>query len=276
MELNGCHVIAARSTHAVQAASFVLELPAQISIDIAQNAIKHYENSPFLKELFPVKSENQAVSIDLTGEQGNVKHTSSIDGFTLQRVSPEDGSIEFSFVMQTNQVIFTCNKYSRWNDVSSQALTLFGEFLSFICPIPGIAVVGLQYVDEFFITGNKEEFKPSIIFSPNNSRLPSSLLNANGFWHNHSGWFGHGPLTTTTDDRVLNNLNISVYPQLPDRDAVQFITAHRLMLKTPISDKNKLVESLPVTFEMLHSANKDLFREILNQETLESIKLFKE
>ncbi|ADI28527.1 TIGR04255 family protein [Methylotenera versatilis] len=270
MELNGCHVIAARSTHAVQAASFVLELPAHISSDIAQAALNYYENSHSLKELFPIKTEAQGISINLDDQSVNVNQSTGLQGLTLQRVT-DDGSLELSFAIQNNQMVYTCHKYTGWKEVFEKALSILSEFMEFVCPVPGVSVVGIQYVDEFFITGNKEGFRSDIIFSTDNTRLPVSLLSASGFWHNHSGWFS--PTPDKTQGQVLNNLNVSVYPQQPDRHAVQIITAHRLMLALPISDKGRVLETLPTTFEMLHSTNKALFREVLNEETLRSINL---
>lgn len=268
MELNGCHVIAARSTHAVQSAIFVLELPAEIPTDIIQKALAHYESSSVLKEFFPIKSENRKTNINITQEAVGVNQSDGIHGVTLQRIAT-DGSLEFTFSIQGNQVAYTCNKYSKWNDVSNKAIEMLSEFSAFVCPIPGVAVIALQYVDEFFITGNLNEFRSSIVFSDKSKRLPPAFLDEKDFWHNHAGWFETSP----KNNRVLNNLNVSVYPQQLERNVVQIISAHRVILATPVTDQNELLMLMPDSFEMLHEMNKTMFREILNKETLKSINL---
>ena len=127
----------------------------------------------------------------------------------------------------------------------------------------------MQYVDEFLITGTLTEFRSSILIAQDNKRLPYAVLEEKDFWHNHAGWFELSP----KNDRVLNNLNISYYPQQHDRNAVQIISAHKEMLKAPVTEHDVLAVLLPDSFEMLHSMNKAMFKEILNDETLKSINL---
>lgn len=268
MELNGCHVIAARSTHAVQAAMFVLELPAEIPTEIIQKASAHYDSSVALKEFFPIKTENRGVQINLTPESFGINQPDGIQGVTLQR-NDADGFPEFIMGIQGNQLAFSCNKYTSWKDVSKRAIELLTEFSSFVCPIPGVAVIALQYVDEFFITGVLAEFRSTIIFSEQSKRLPSAVINETDFWHNHTGWFGSSP----NGNRVLNNLNISYYPQQPERNAVQIISAHKEILKVPVNEHGEIVNLLRSSFEILHTMNKSMFKEILNSNTLKSINL---
>ncbi len=268
MELNGCYVIAARSTHAVQAAMFVLELPAEIPTETIQKASAYYESSTTLKEFFPLKTENRAMLINITQESFGVNQTDGIQGITLQRMSI-DSTPEFVLTIQGNQIAFICNKYTRWQEVSQKAIELLTEFSEFICPVPGVAVIALQYVDEFIVTGKLDEFRGSILFDATCKRLPLAVLDEKEFWHNHAGWFEASP----TDDHVLNNLNVSYYPQLPDRNAVQIISAHKDVLKSPIIDHHELVALMPDSFEMLHLMNKTMFKALLNDETLQSINL---
>lgn len=268
MELNGCHVIAARSTHAVQAAMFVLELPAEIPTEIIQKASAHYDSSAALKEFFPIKTENRGMQINFTPESFGINQPEGILGVTLQR-NDTDGVPEFVLGIQGNQLAFSCNKYTTWKDVSKIAIELLTEFSALVCPVPGVAVIALQYVDEFFITGALSQFRSSIIFSDTSKRIPSAVIDETDFWHNHAGWFG----TSTNGNRVLNNLNISYYPQQPERHAVQLISAHKEILKVPVTDHGEIVNLLRSSFEMLHTMNKSMFKEILNTDTLKSINL---
>lgn len=252
----------------MQAAMFVLELPAQIPTEIIQKASALYESSTALKEFFPVKTDNRGMFINISNDSVGVNQSEGIQGITLQRIAT-DGSPEFILSIQANQLAFTCNKYTRWPEVSKKAIELLNEFSELICPVPGVAVIALQYVDEFFITGDLSAFRPSILFNSDSKRLPIAVLDENDFWHNHAGWFERSP----KDDRVLNNLNVSYYPQQPDRNAVQIISAHKEILKVPVSEHKTLVAIMSDSFEMLHIMNKAMFKEILNKETLKSINL---
>ncbi len=268
MELNGCHVIAARSTHAVQAAMFVLELPAPIPTEIIQKASLHYENTTALKEFFPIKAENRGMLINISQDTVGVNSTDGISGITLQRMGA-DGIPEYVFSMQDNQLAFTCNKYTRWKEISPKAIDFLNQFSSFVCPVPGIAVIALQYVDEFLVTGNLPEYRSSILFNAKSARLPATIFNGSDFWHNHAGWFD----TNQNEERVLNNLNVSYYPQQPDKNAVQIVSAHKEILKTPLLEHNALRGLMTNSFKTLHDMNKEMFKEFLNRQTLDSIGL---
>lgn len=267
MEINGCYVIPARTNHAVQAAMFVLEMPAQISPEILRVALEQYEESQSLKEMFPIKSQNQGIAIDLSTNPVKTTQVDNLQGITLQRNSA-DGNLDLMLNIQGNQVALTFNTYTRWSEIFNQAKEILNKFMPLVCPIPGVNVIGLQYVDEFFITGDLSKFNSSMIFSSTTSRLPSSALDETNFWHNHSGWFEIAP----DDEKILNNLNISYYPQ-QDKNAVQLISAHRLMLKTPIADIEILGKTISETYELLHEKNKTMFKEILNDDAKQSINL---
>ena len=268
MELNGCHVIAARSTHAVQAAMFVLELPAQIPTETIQLASQHYENNLTLKEFFPIKAENRGMLINFSQDAVGVNQTDGISGITLQRIGA-DGIPEFVFSMQDNQLAFTCNKYTRWKEISPLAIDFLNQFSSFICPTPGIAVIALQYVDEFWVTGKLQEYKSSILFNEDSKKIPIGIFDLTDFWHNHAGWFEKND----NGKRILNNLNVSYYPQQPDKNAVQIVSAHKEILETPLLEHNALRDLMTNSFETLHAMNKEMIKEFLNKETLNSIGL---
>ena len=267
MELKGCHVVAARSTHAVQAAMFVLELPAQIPTEVIQKASAYYESSSTLKEFFPVKAENRGMLINLTPDNVGVGQADGINGITLQRIGT-DGVPEYVLNMQGNQLAFTCNKYTRWKEVSPKAIDLLNQFSSLLCPVPGVAVIALQYVDEFLVTGELTEYRPSILFK-NSKKLPIAIFDQSDFWHNHAGWFEKNK----NKERILNNLNISYYPQQPEKNAVQIVSAHKEILKKPVVEHKSLLPLMTDSFEALHTLNKAMFKEILNSETLKSINL---
>jgi uncharacterized protein (TIGR04255 family) len=268
MEFNGCHVIAARSTHAVQAAMFVLELAAEIPPETIQEALNYYESSKELKEFFPVKTEGRGMHINDQENSVNIKQPKGTLGIILQKNS-DKGVPEYVFNMENNQISFTCNKYTRWDEISSSAIEILSQMSKFVLPTPGVIVIALQYVDEFFVTGDKNEFRSSIIFDAKSERIPTAALSEKNFWHNHAGWFVKSP----KNDRILNNLNISYYPQNPEKNAVQIISAHKEILNAPLTEHDNFANFMLESFEMLHKMNKEMFKEILNEETLKSINL---
>lgn len=268
MHFEGCSVVPAKSEHAVQAAVFVCELPAAVSSEAIGRVIAYYDSSAGLKEIFPRKTEVRGMAIAVSPKSVGVRTDGEIAGVKFDRLMP-DGNVELAISLQGNLLSFTCNIYSRWATVSEQALGLLKEFAAFLLPEPGVGVFGLQYVDEFFVTGDHMAFRPSMLFARDNEQIPRFLQEQAGSWHNHTGWF--------EDDvdggfKTLNNVNINVALQ-PEKLVVQIIAAHRHIMPKPIDTAEGLALAIRPQFDLLHSGNKDLLRKLLRDEIRSAIHL---
>lgn len=269
MHFSGCSVLPAKSEHAVQAVVFVCELAAAISPEAVLRVIEHYDKSSGLREAFPRKAELRGVAISITAGTGvGVQNRGDVVGVVFDRIAP-DGNVEIAISIQGNTLSFTCNTYSRWSQVSQQAIKLLSEFACFVLPDPGVAVLGLQYVDEFYVTGKVQAFRPSMLFAPDGALIPPFFHEKEGPWHNHLGWFE--PIGNE-GARMLNNVNISVVAQ-PERMVVQIVGAHRLIRAMPISSIDELAKTIEIEFDVLHRRNKDLLGELLVDKAKSSIHL---
>lgn len=264
-----CNIVPCKGNHAVQSAVFVLELSAPILVPQIKAAIECYELSEGLRKFFPNKTENRGgISIAINGGDVAVEQSQDIDGVVFQRLGL-DGSLDIALTIQGNNISYTCNKYTRWKETSQQALSMLKEFAKYIFPELSVTVIGLQYIDEFLITGETDTFIPSMILNDNH-RIPKALLVQNGGWHNHSGWFEFNE----ENDRNLVNLNFNMVPQ-PENAVFQIVTVHREIKHLPIKSLEILVKVIDLSFEKLHQRNKTLLREILNVETQNTISLGK-
>jgi len=240
---------------------FVLEMPANVSPEMVGEALAHYEKSDTLKELFPNKVQSSSVSINIQDTGVNVSHNGSEQGLLLQRLGSKNNP-EISIQLENNLLTFSCHNYSRWNEVSEKAYFVFKEFLSFICPALGVSVIGLQYIDEFFVSGKKESFKPRMLLSSASTRIPSHILDQEDFWHSFNGWFD-----PFDDGKILTNFNISYHPQ-PEytRNVVRIAAAHRYFLSNVINDQSELAKDLSKYFDVLHVKNKEILKELLTND----------
>ncbi|MDD2933876.1 MAG: TIGR04255 family protein [Methylotenera sp.] len=264
-----CNIVPSKGSHAVQSAVFVLELSAPVLVPQIKAAIECYESSEGLRKFFPTKTENRGgISIAINGGDIAVEQNQDIDGVVFQRLS-SDGSLDIALTIQANNISYTCNKYTRWKETSQQALSMLKEFVKYIFPELSVTVIGLQYIDEFLITGEVSAFTPSMILN-DNQRVPHALLSQKGGWHNHSGWFE----SNEENDRNLINLNFNMVPQ-PENAVFQIVTVHREIKHFPIKSLENLVKDIDLSFEKLHERNKTLLREILNDETQSTISLGK-
>lgn len=268
MHFSGCSVLPAKSEHAVQAVVFVCELPAGVSPEAVGRLIHHYDATPGLRNAFPRKTEIRGMSIAVSPGSVDVQHGGDVTGVTLDRVAP-NGAVETAVSLQGNVLSFTCNLYSRWSLVSGQAISLLTELASFVLPEPGIVVFGLQYIDEFYVTGDQNAFHPSMLFSTTGGRIPTFLNEQVGPWHNHSGWFEKDDATGV---RTLNNMNINVVSQ-PEKLLVQIVSAHRNIMPAPASSREELSNVIGAQFDSLHTQNKKLLGELLTATAQDAIHL---
>lgn len=267
MHINNCSIVPAKSEHAVQAAVFVCELPALLSSEAIGKIIAYYESSPELQKLFPKKSESRGVSISVGLKGVGVQNDENITGVNFERISPS-GDVELALSFNTSIISYVCNSYTRWKTVSKDAISILEQFIKFVVPAPGISVIGLQYVDEFFISGEFNSFTPSMIFAEDCPLLPKNVLTQSGGWHSHSGWFEAG----ADGEKRLNNLNVNMVLQ-PERMVLQIVSAHRSILLQPIIELDGVSATLNEHFDKLHLSNKELFARLLNSQMKSEIHL---
>lgn len=269
MHIENCSIVPLNSEHAVRSVSFVCELGANLSPEKIKEIISYYDNSTELRKIFPKKTAAQGASIYFSQHGVDVNNSGDINQVILERIGT-DGSTEFGLSLQGNIINFNSNQYSRWASVSQEAFAILSQFVSLVLPAPGISVFGLQYVDEFIVTGEINSFRPSMLFEPGSKILPANVSERTGPWHNHTGWFSDD--NTEQHDKLLHNLNINVIPQ-HEKVIVQIIGAHRYILSNPIANIDDDCTVMTNKFQIMHDVNKALLRELLSKQALEEIHL---
>ena len=270
MHIQNCSIVPVNSEHAVKAVSFVCELGANLSTEKLQQIIAHYEGSSGLRNIFQKKTEGRSDSITVTSNGVDVKKNSGeISHVVFERIGTED-NVELALTVHANIINFSSNQYSRWANVSKEAFAILEEFVCFAMPDPGISVFGIQYVDEFIVTGDIASFRPSMLFDAKSKTISPNTFERIGPWHNHMGWFEDD--NALQQDKVLHNLNINVVPQ-HEKLVVQIIGAHRYILSNPVSNKSLASVAMSEKFVFLHRKNVSVLKELLNKNALTDIHL---
>ena len=141
MHINNCSIVPAKSEHAVQAAVFVCELPALLSIEAIRKVISHYETSTELQKLFPKKAESRSVSISVGAGGIGVQNNENITGVNFERIDA-NSNVELALSFNGSAITYVCNSYTRWNIVFKDAISILEQFIKFVIPEPGISVIG--------------------------------------------------------------------------------------------------------------------------------------
>lgn len=271
MHIQNCSIVPVNSEHAVKVVSFVCELGANFSVEKIRQIIAHYDSSSGLRKIFPNKTEGRATSISISPQGVDVKNDGEINQVILER-SREDGSKEFVLTLQGNQINFSSFQYTRWSDISKEAYAILIEFINLVLPDPGVSVLGLQYLDEFIVSGDINSFRASMLFDANSKYLPTHFHDKMGPWHNHMGWFDED--VALQPNKILHNLNINAAQQ-QEKIVVQVLGAHRYILPAPIINRKEATEAMENKFNILHNKNKMLLAELLSEGAQKDIHLEK-
>lgn len=261
--------------HGIKSVIFALEFAAPISIE-ALLGIRDGDSGAALKKRLPRLQEQRSIVLNLGAPHPQVGFGLGIDaanqpisGLQYDCTLP-DGRVEWAVAIQQTSILITCGSYARWKGTSDTAR----EFLRLIVPhLNGavVAVVGLQYVDEFQSTVRKEEFQLSGLFSQTSRFVPQNLVERRGPCHSHHGYFD---LLEEPPARILNNVNVNVLEE-PSAFRVEVVGSHRCMLREPIAlaDAAVLEPDGPIggVWEKLHAHNKAIIGDILIDEVKRAI-----
>lgn len=259
--------------HGIKSVVFALELVGAISAETLV-AIKDGDAGATLKKSLPRVQEQRSIVLNFpmapSGFNPGVDQTTQpLTGLQYDLIKP-DGSTEWAVSIQQSMILITCGNYERWKAISEKAR----EFLKTIVPYLGeivVATVGLQYVDEFYSTVPKEQFKLSGLFSSTSRYIPQNIVGCNGPCHSHHGFFDtlEQPLA-----RILNNINVNVLEETA-AFRIEVVGAHRCMLRTQIGLNDiALLQpegTIGAVWEKLHTHNKKIIGDMLIDEVKQAI-----
>lgn len=197
-----------------------------------------------------------------------------LSGLSFEALQP-NGEPGWSLAIQRNFLAVTCHVYSRWNDIWPLAKDLLLPFVPVLARECGISVIGLQYVDQFRAIGASERFRAADLFRDGSQFLPKHVFELDDLWHSHHGFFQ--AMTAPTAHRRLNNIDVDVVNANEER-LIQITTAHRALLDQPATDGAALLVDkdggeLHHHMVELHQVNKQLLRQLLNDDICEQINL---
>lgn len=195
-------------------------------------------------------------------------------GVTFDALQP-NGDPAWSLVIQRNFLAVNCHLYTRWKDIWATARGLLLPFVPVLARECGIAVIGLQYVDQFRAVGPAEQFRAGQVLREGSRFLPPGVFELDDLWHSHHGFFQN--LAEPSAHRRLNTIDVDVVGADHER-LIQITTAHRALLDQPATDGAALLDhddggELHHHMVDLHLANKRLLRQLLNDTLCEQINL---
>lgn len=259
-------LVPSKGIHSVQQVTLAVEFVAPVTSEVLDKLRQHYDATEGLKKWFQRKTEQHAQAAVLTEGKVDVKEGRELQGITFERVAADE-KVEWNLTVTPSAAYIICANYTRWKAVSEQSVVLLTDALSVMADAK-IGIVGIQYVDEFYWTGEKEAFSADMVFDRNSPFLPRSVFECSPAWHNHSGWYEM--VQEPKPCNVLTNMNVNMFDQ-QNRIASQIITLHRVSLPTQVSAPE--ISTLRPYYDRLHDLNKEQLKQLLSAAASELIKL---
>ncbi|WP_089729472.1 TIGR04255 family protein [Candidatus Thiosymbion oneisti] len=268
-------VVPIADRHAIKTVSFALEWRDPLQEDILTLLMALH---PRVRDKLPRVLKQEEILFNVVvgpvEPERQAPAKPRLAGVMFDALQP-NGQQAWALVVRKNFLVVSCHIYTRWNDIWREALELLTPFVPILAKERGISAIGLQYIDQFRVTGACDQFRASHLLREGSRFVPAHVFELEGLWNSHHGFFKQ--LAAPTAHRRLDNVNVDVV-DVNNECLIQITTAHRALLDSPATDESSLLEPadgsrLHHHMVELHKANKKLLGELLNDTVCERIGL---
>jgi uncharacterized protein (TIGR04255 family) len=201
-------------------------------------------------------------------------------GVGFQRFSA-NGEVAASILCDGDEIIFRLREYSIWEEVKPIIVDAFGRLLEqYIKEVPAVKIFKLQYLNEFLAKSDNVRSTAELFKSDNEWIAPFGVKSEEP-WHCHVGRF----IPVNENLRYLVNIHCDVstatQTALAEKIGQERNLAKVLVLagcyynvpggKPLIVSKDKAREALEEHFEMAHSLEKNILRELISDSYLDAM-----
>jgi len=244
-------------TNAVKVIAFAISLEKELSLTEITTLIGKLKENEILKA-FSEHQIQHVVSM-VIGQIDTPKQDNSVGGIIFNQ--KDDNKVTWSLIANKDSVIVTCRNYSRWNQVSIQAL----EYINIVFKEldTNIAQITLEYLDEFEVLDNRLNWKESL-FKNSCEYITPNIYNLNDFWHISQGYFIK---LEDIEEKILDTVDINYFADEHDnlKHKVNIRMQHRLQYITPFLYNQ---DNIKTYFNKIHEHSKNLFFNIVNDDIL--------
>jgi len=242
-------------TNAIKVIAFAIILEKELSLTELTRLIDRLKENETLKEF--AENQIQHLVSMVIGQPNIPKQESSIGGILFNQ--KENNRVTWSLIVNKDSIIITCYNYSRWNNISVEALRyidiVFKELDN------NISQITLEYLDEFEVLNNTLNWKESL-FKHSCNYITPNIYHLNDFWHISQGYFIE---LEDLEDKILDTVDINYFSDETDnfKNKVNIRIQHRLQYITPFSYNQ---ENLKTYFNKIHNHSRNLFFKIIHND----------
>lgn len=264
-----------RGEHALASVVFSVSFDRDIEVDAL---LKIDELWKSLSVDLPRRSELQGFDIDVAIKLSQVvapKSVPRVFGRSYDRYSA-NGEVARSLAIQGQNLNFSVNDYTRWDEVWPSVYSVIVPMWKAICNKRLVSSISLQFQNQFRVEDEVGvgDHTPVArrVFDPNTPHLTPHVFECISNWHCFTGHFSNSP--TLQEPRRLNRINVQVVTM--DNPNNRLLT-----IQTELEDRLapfERGETLELQQRMgdLRNAHKKILRKLFLREIQEKVGLDRE
>lgn len=246
------------SKNAVKVAAIAIEFSESLSNNQMDMINDKIHQDPFFKHEFGNIQTQQRISVTI-GPDGIPKNEQDSGGVICNKITDEHKNT-WTLTIGRDFILIACKEYTRWKDVSATAFEYITKVSMLIEKHRIVSQIVLEYLDEFLIINNKEDWGKALFSESCQYLLPNIFL-LKDFWHINHGYFVK---IDDIDSKILDNIDISYFADENDnlRHKANIRTQHKLRYTTP---KELNIETIKHDVQKIHDHSKSIFNIIVNK-----------
>lgn len=263
---------AGRGTNALQRVVFI----CQFSKEFSKDDFERFErNSVTWRDEFPRRSVTNAVLLQ-PGSKRVSFDESKVAGLAYEALM-KDGSIELGLRIDESRILFLVGRYTHWDEVWPRASDYLKKAMELVPGDNPVVSFATEYTDLFRAIGDYSDFDACRLLRPNSEYVPSHVFKRTDNFHFHTGFFQ--TLDDPTKHRVLTRINADLRDNEEEKSRELSIvlfhqmSPHREPWGEEVALDEKIIDRGLDNFIALHEIDKDVLKEILNDEMSERIGL---
>ncbi|KAB1063630.1 TIGR04255 family protein [Cronobacter sakazakii] len=267
------HVTPHNEHNAIKNVAFALEFSDHIAPEVVRQAIDIYKSDKELSQGLPRMVPMEALTFQVNGNFGTQSLPSkSLSGVTFDRLK-ENGDSKWAVIIRPDAFIVLCNEYTHWGEIVPQAIKYINKLIP---AFEGIAinVIGLEFVDEFFVDDLNDSKWLDELFNPDSSFLSPHLKKKASAWHLHSG---HWEKINFADKVYLSLINSFIDCQTEDeieRDVVRIRHMQKIHLNEDVLASEVVKnDRLEIVYGQAHTINLAFVSDLLSKKMKEMINM---
>lgn len=253
--------------NAIKVVAYAIDFANEIDDKVIHKAIAFYNDNDSLKQDLPHMNPQKSLKIEV--RNGIQLHQEELGGVSFEKVDTS-GDPVWSLLFRKNALAITCRKYTRWDEISSQAKSYLLTMLNILDGVQ-VASTTLEYVDEFIVADTSPSWQEAL-FKKESRYITHNIFDVEGFWHSHHGYFSSCECNSV--EKVLNTINVDYVVEEPKMiHKIDIRTQHKSLMNKVVIDADFMESVFEKSIEYNHKVNKEIFMDMLTETMLKRIHL---